>query len=212
MKIDVDDKIIDIASGSDHMLLLNDKGQVLSLGVGEQGRLGRLEPSDFKFQKEKRELYFKPQPVLFKEDVECDRIWAGNWSSFARTKTGEIYAWGLNNYSQLGFKSNTPQNPDTPATDVYVPYPVKVSAFSKISASIEKIACGQFHTLALDEHGKVYSHGRHDYGRLGLGEVKSEQDEPKLIETLKDEAISCISANMAASFAVNDLGINESSL
>lgn len=206
VKIDVEDKIIDIASGSDHMLLLNDKGHILSLGVGEQGRLGRLDQSDFKFKKEKRELYFKPQPVKFDEDIVCDRIWAGNWSCFARSKTGQIYAWGLNNYSQLGFKSIL-NHPDLPLTDVCVPLPKLISAFSSIDASIEKISCGQYHTLVLDKNGKVYSFGRGDYGRLGLGEDVNEQHEPKQIPTLKDDIITEISANMAASFAINDQGM-----
>ena len=33
----------------------------------------------------------------------------------------------------------------------------------------ENISAGQHHTLALDTDGRVYSVGRKEYGRLGLG-------------------------------------------
>ena len=48
--------------------------------------------------------------------------------------------------------------------------------------------------------------GRHDYGRLGLGDQKKDAVTPTLIETLKDEPISCISAAGAVSMIVSESG------
>lgn len=44
-----------------------------------------------------------PALVKFKKmNLEIDRIWAGAYSSFASTKSGKVYVFGLNNYKQLG--------------------------------------------------------------------------------------------------------------
>lgn len=41
-------------------------------------------------------VHFKKRKTRF-----CD-VWAGQYVTFAKSKTGEVYAWGLNNYYQLG--------------------------------------------------------------------------------------------------------------
>lgn len=51
------------------------------------------------------EALLDPQPIkVFKnrKAVLFDDVWAGGLATFARAKTGGIYAWGLNNYNQLG--------------------------------------------------------------------------------------------------------------
>ena len=135
-----------IACGANHLLLLRN-GDVYSIGVGEQGQLGR---------KLKGKASMKLRKI--ESTVKFDRIWAGEYSSFAREgQNGNIYAWGLNNYIQLGIDSD----------DLTVMAPTLTSFDpSKIWRSI---VGGQHHTIALDDNGKVYALGRSEYGRLGLG-------------------------------------------
>lgn len=201
IKIDIPDTtFVDIASGNDHLLLLADTGDIYSLGVGEQGQLGRIPKEDGKLIKENRKLFLEPHLVKFDdESIVCDRVWAGQYSSFARSKSGRIYAWGLNNYCQLG-------TPNDNKEDLIVPFPIRVPAFSKIDGVIEQICAGTHFTLARDSKGRVYSFGRHEYGRLGHGEIKSSIEEPKLIEALKNELIKHIATGSVTSFAVSDKG------
>ena len=55
--------------------------------------------------------------------------------------------------------------------------------------------------------GQVYSLGRKEYGRLGLGEENlEEKSEPTVIQTLKGKKCEKISAGTATSFAIDDQG------
>merc|ERR1719204_1733708 len=89
-------------------------------------------------------------------------VWAGQYSSYAKEKeTGDIYAWGLNNYSQLGFNDKETR---------FMPERV----VSMAGRQWTKISGGQHHAIALDSSGMVYALGRADYGRLGMGEKEKE--------------------------------------
>ena len=81
--------------------------------------------------------------------------------------------------------------------NLYVGTPSLIPYFSKNKIIIEKISCGEAHSLALSEKGKVYSWGFGSNGQLGLGFcedsfepgqglLKSRIFEPQLIKTFKD--------------------------
>lgn len=84
------------------MLALLRNGMVLSWGVGMVGQLGRvglrmaspeatqLTPAPVPFLKR------RPPPSCFVD------IAAGSYSSFSVDDKGHVFAWGLNNYHQLG--------------------------------------------------------------------------------------------------------------
>jgi regulator of chromosome condensation len=60
--------------------------------------------------------------------------------------------------------------------------------------------------MLLDQEGKVYSLGRHDYGVLGLGEnVNSEVHTPTLVEGIVDPSVE-IGCGTAVSYAVTKNG------
>lgn len=200
----------DIASGSNHMLLLDVNGVVYSFGVGAQGQLGRLKPEDIgesekahAINAENRELFLTPQPVCLKNvdpqrPFVCDAIYAGNFSSFATNtdkKKNRLAGWGLNNYHQLGYKG---------LKDQLVQYFPRRSTFT-CSTSMVGVACGQHHTLFLTKTGRVYAAGRDQYGMLGLGKVGKDLCPPKFIEALGNSVV-CISAGINTSFAVDNEG------
>lgn len=53
----------------------------------------------------------------------------------------------------------------------------------------------------------VYTFGRSEYGRLGLGENVSETKEPTLVKALQDEKIVAIGAGAAVSYAITSDGL-----
>lgn len=203
-------KFKDIASGSNHILMLDVDGDVYSFGVGAQGQLGRLKPDDVGDTKsttpigdDNRELFLKPQKVNLKNvdpnrPYVCDAIYAGNFSSFATNtdkKKNRLAAWGLNNYFQLGFKGLKGQ---------LVQHVPKRATFT-CSTSMVGVACGPHHTLFLTKTGRVYSAGRAEYGMLGLGKVSKEICPAKCVDSLGNSIIQ-ISAGINTSFAVSDEG------
>lgn len=199
-------KFKDIASGSNHMLLLDADGSVYSFGVGAQGQLGRLpekDTGDKHITADNREVFLKPQKVNL-ENVDpnrpfiCDAVYAGNFSSFATNtdkKKNRLAGWGLNNYFQLGYKN---------AKGGLVQHFPRRSTFT-CSTSMINVACGQHHTLFLTRTGRVYSAGRHNYGMLGLGKVDKEVCPAKRVDSLESPVVD-ISAGINTSFAVSDDG------
>ena len=73
-----------------------------------------------------------------------DDIWAGTYVSFAKTSDGEMYAWGLNNYYQLGTGD---------MENKYFPAYVSSLAADK---DWKCVAAGQHHTVAVNKDGKKW--------------------------------------------------------
>jgi hypothetical protein len=94
-------------------------------------------------------------------DPEPDRplpaVAAGAMHSLVLTESGEVYAWGDNEFGQLGLG------------DMVVRLtPTKVEGLPKVKA----VAAGYDHSLVLTESGEVYAWGWNDYGQLGLGDTE----------------------------------------
>ena len=180
-----------------------------SLGSGEQGQLGRV-PELFCSRGGRQGLgvFFTPQSIRLskkrsvKPPVFCD-IFAGSFNSFAIGKGRQcVYAWGLNNYGQLGIG-------DTEARF----YPERVpedwlwswqQSGSTDGESKISIAGGMHHSLVCDNSGRLYAIGRKNYGRLGLGKVSKEPVVPTEVSSLKD--ITSVACGSNCSFAVSSAG------
>ena len=78
---------------------------------------------------------------------------AGNIHSLALVANGKIYAWGRNDYGQLG---------DGTLNNKHSPQMVR-----NIPGKIIKVACGNYHTLVFIEGNKVYGWGGNVNGELG---------------------------------------------
>ena len=86
-------------------------------------------------------------------------IAAGRYHSLAVTTEGKVYAWGLNNYGQLGINSQI--NTSTPTL---------VRALNNAGAQLTDIimvAAGETWSMALTNTGSVYTWGRNDLGQVG---------------------------------------------
>ncbi|CAG5093829.1 Similar to RCC1: Regulator of chromosome condensation (Mesocricetus auratus), partial [Cotesia congregata] len=190
-------KIVKIASGADHLVMLTDRGRVYTCGCAEQGQLGRIPPRSVDRHSRNALLHIlTPGLVGFKvsRNLVFDDIWAGQYCTLTRDrKTGDIWAFGLNNYHQIGLK-------DT------VPYfqPNLSKTFS--NKQWKHISSGQHHTIALDDLGCVYVLGRKEYGRLGLGPNCNDATELTKVESLEKKKVIDVAAGSAQSFAVTDSG------
>ncbi|GIY11344.1 regulator of chromosome condensation [Caerostris extrusa] len=194
--------IVKISSGTEHLVCLSSDGIVYTCGCGENGQLGRFSERMCRDGGRKgRAALLEPSAVpvtghpnskaaaVFIED-----IWAGSYCTFLKAQeTGKIYAFGLNNYNHLGYENERVR---------FVPK--QIASFN--SKEWKQISGGQHHTLALDSEGLVYSMGRKDYGRLGLGEDCEEKSSPTLITSLESEKCSSISCGNCVSFALTEEG------
>lgn len=194
------DPIVKIASGNDHTVALTKNGNIFTWGCAEQGQLGRI-MGCFANRGGRRGLQYILNPKQIrdkKRGLKFKDIFCGSYSTFAVAQDGSIYAWGLNNYGQLG------------TGDLETLYaPTKVESLMSLNLDSDKsvsIASGQHHTIILNSSGKVYAMGRAEYGRLGLGEDAKETSTPVLVAALDSNPICKIACGESVSLAVSSKG------
>ncbi|KAF9116938.1 radical S-adenosyl methionine domain-containing protein 1 [Mortierella sp. AM989] len=142
--------IVDIATGTDHVLALASTGRVFSWGNGQQMQLGRRIVA-------RRMLNgLTPESIGAKKGLI--KVGAGSYHSFAIDKNGKALAWGLNTYGQCG---NDDPNKDN------IPTVAPISALK--DHDFADIQGGEHHTIALTKDGNLYGFGRSDSHQLGLG-------------------------------------------
>ena len=141
--------IVDIATGTDHVLALDSTGLIYSWGNGQQMQLGRRIVA-------RRMLNgLTPESVGAKN---MTKVGAGSYHSFAIDKDGKASAWGLNTYGQCGLDDAKVEN--IPAVG-----PIKALK----DEHIVDIQGGEHHSIALTKDGRLFGFGRSDSHQLGLG-------------------------------------------
>ncbi|XP_053310426.1 regulator of chromosome condensation isoform X2 [Spea bombifrons] len=198
IQVQINVPVIKIASGNDHLVMLTADGDLYTSGCGEQGQLGRV-PERFTNRGGRKglERLLVPQCIHLKVKgtgrVHFQDVFCGAYFTFAISKEGHVYGFGLSNYHQLGTKSTNscfaPQN---------------LTSFKNSTKSWVGFSGGQHHTVCVDSGGKAYSLGRAEYGRLGLGEKAEEKSEPTEIPDLPK--IASVACGASVSYAVSQDG------
>ncbi|KAJ6813091.1 uncharacterized protein M6B38_145385 [Iris pallida] len=152
-------------------------GKLFTWGDSDKGRLGHAD-------KERKLL-----PTCVASLVDCDfvQVSCGRTLTVSLTVTGIVFTMGSAVYGQLG-------NPQ--AEDISI---ATVEGSLK-SEFVKEISSGAFHVAALTTKGKVYTWGKGDNGRLGLGDTR-DRSCPTLVEALEDrhvQSIACGSSFTAA--------------
>ena len=190
-------KVVKIASGSDHLVLLSENGRIYTCGRGEQGQLGRVAArTASRNSRQGIGLLLIPGIVEFKisKKLQFDDIWAGNFCTFVKEhKKGDIYVFGLNNFHQIGLKNS----------DINFHPQISKTFSGKVW---KHISSGEHHTIALDDAGQVFVMGRKEYGRLGLGSNCLDAEELTLVPTLSSTKCIDVGAGSRESFAVTESG------
>lgn len=147
-------KIIQIATGENHVLALDNKGCVFAWGSGQQNQLGRRILERF--------LKNSLVPTQFGLPKHMVSIGAGSYHSFAIHKNGKLYSWGLNSFGETGITRNFEAEGES---DVH--HPEIVTSLDKFGR-VTQIDGGSHHTIALTDKGEVLVWGRLDGCQLGL--------------------------------------------
>nr|XP_039271836.1 regulator of chromosome condensation-like isoform X2 [Styela clava] len=219
--------VVAIASGCDHVAMITDEGKVFTLGCGEQGQLGRLSKYALSRGGRKSADEVSSSSTTANPEVPMPRSSLRERLSFAeerclrpkpvtvpkiKGKSGkpmfcEVYCGSYCTYivstdgDVFGFGLNNYHQLGIPDGESRY-MPVYIPAFSE--KKWRSISGGLHHSMLLDEHGDVYCIGRGDYGRLGLGEKVLIADKPTKIEALRN--IVQIGAGPCVSFAVDKNG------
>src|SRR5436853_7110648 len=125
---------------------------------------------------------------LCKNSSKIQNISAGGSHSLILKDNGQVYAFGVNCYGQLGLGNNCDKRTPTLIQNIN---------------NIVQISAGVLHSLILMETGQIYSFGRNDNGQLGLGDYNDKND-PVLISKLDN--IIQISAGGSHSIVLDNNG------
>ncbi len=82
------------------------------------------------------------------------QISGGGYHSLALKSDGTVWAWGRNNFGQIGIGKRSKRNT-----------PVQVKNLKDVAA----IASKTWHSMALKSDGTVWTWGRNNYGQIGDG-------------------------------------------
>ncbi|KAL6493180.1 hypothetical protein OROGR_032939 [Orobanche gracilis] len=155
-------KVVDVACGHDHSLVLCSDGTLLSGGSNVYGQLGRVK-DDLGFHVVDMSL----RPMSISSGLGHSLAICKNMSSeYAQS----VVTWGWNQSSQLGREGqgNIPMIVDGLHGEVAI-----------------SVCGGRVHSVALTDKGEVWSWGCGRNGRLGLGSSVDEDKPTMLIEGLE---------------------------
>jgi alpha-tubulin suppressor-like RCC1 family protein len=198
-------KATKVSCGNEHSLVLSDDNNVYAFGNNENGLLGIPDKSSKLYVPTKINFdIFNGKDIIEEYNGKIINISCGTLHSLALTEDGKIFSWGSYHGGQLGFSSDfltSQNNVKNSEQDYFLNTPTLIPFFTNNEIKIQKISCGEAHSLALSEKGKVYSWGFGSNGQLGLGFcedsfepgqglINSRIFEPELIKTFKDYNIS----------------------
>lgn len=176
-------KIMQTVNGNGYSLALSADGTVYTWGRNEYGQLGNGVTATN-----------SPVPVAVKtagtpmEGKTIVQVAAGATHSLALATDGTIYAWGKNEYGQLGNDSTTNSS---------VPVVVKTAGTPMAGKTIIQIHAGYEHSLALASDGTVYAWGRNNSGQLGKNDA-TDAHIPTAVRTLGTPMAGKVIVQLAA--------------
>jgi len=197
VQVKLDEEVVKIISGGDHLVMLSRDGNIYTMGNSEQGQLGRV-PEMFGHRGGRRggQLLLQPDKIHAKSKSRVFKdVWAGSYNTVAMTMDGELLVMGLNNYSQMGLDHNT--------AGLTFFMPVLSKNLSK--KDWKQISVGQHHALGLDREGGVFCLGRSEYGRLGLGEGVGDAGEATAVQGV-GAGCKVVACGTAVSYALGSDG------
>ena len=147
--------VTQVAAGAFHSLAVTSTGQLYGFGYNQSGQLGTTTNNG--------QVTANPTPALVSlpgATGPVTQVAAGNDHSLALTSTGQVYAFGDNDYGALGNTTNDGGAPSANPTPALVSLP-------GASGPVVQMAAGDTHSLALTSTGQLYSWGDNLYGQLG---------------------------------------------
>ncbi|KAJ8747149.1 hypothetical protein K2173_001706 [Erythroxylum novogranatense] len=161
-----------IACGGRHSAVVTDAGVLLTFGWGLYGQCGQGSVTD----------QLRPTSVNSLSGIQVEGIAAGLWHTVCSTISGSVYAFGGNQFGQLGTGSDQAET-----------RPKLLDSPSLESKRVKAVSCGARHSFILTENGEVFSWGWNKYGQLGLGDTmdRNMPSQVGLLEGCQPKNVAC---------------------
>ncbi|MBF0451875.1 MAG: tandem-95 repeat protein, partial [Candidatus Magnetomorum sp.] len=174
-------EVVDVAAGFYFSVALKSDGTVWGWGRNGYMQIGDADTG---------KIFTEPVKIENVDSIKA--ITAGSRFVLALDNNGTVWAWGHNNYDQLG-RDTTEENSSEP---------VQIQNFTNVSA----IAAGVYHSIALKDDGSVWVWGFGQYGQIGNDQMTSTNTIPTATSLPNDITIIAISGGGHHVLALDDTG------
>lgn len=190
-------QVVDVAAGYGFSAFSVQEGNGLhslyGCGINTDGQIG----IQLSRQSKQMELLIYPSRISTPRSTGIKSMDAGRAHLAVLTSCNKIWTLGNNSYGQAGRK--------VIANEDYV-RGRDIHEFTLDGETLERVTCGQDHTMVLTKAGRVYSFGFGSDGQTGLGHYEN-NFRPTLIEgDIKGEKIIKLSSAGDCVLAVNEKG------
>ena len=163
--------VVWISSGAQHSAVVTRTGELLVCGSYLHGKLG------LENLREVNVTIFKQIPAFVGKAVR--QVACGDYHTLCLLEDGSVYAWGGSLHKKLGARE---RGKDFRS-------PAHVIGLQRV----KKVACGDFHSVALTVDGKIYSWGGggsfFNKGQCGHGNNKDVEN-PEIIKSLEGKFVT----------------------
>jgi len=163
--------VVSLACGALHAAVVTNHGEVFTWGDNTRGATG-LGESESSTSSATTEI---PTRVEFNKEeggaIQALAVAAGGGHTLVLTASGAIYAWGDNRYGQSGVDMAQRQTlrPHRVPLRTLAGGAAAAAAAAADAIIVERVACGDYHSLAVDSEGRAWSFGCGRSGQLGSG-------------------------------------------
>ncbi|CAN4117887.1 unnamed protein product [Withania somnifera] len=154
-----------ISLGFEHSIAVTDKGDTLSWGGGQSGKLGHGHQSGI-VGLLKNDSEYTPRLIKELEGLKVKHAAAGMLHSVCVSESGSVHIFGERANKKLGYSEAS--NSSVPSMVGGLPYS-------------EKAACGGYHTCVITGGGELYVWGTNENGCLGIGSIDVTHS-PEIVE------------------------------
>ena len=144
---------------------MTEEGTLYSVGKGNFGSLGL------------GGTIFAPSPRLVNKlsNKKIISIACGMYHTLALSNIGDVFSWGRGFEGQLGLLESV----ESTSSPHFIPHFFKYNSDKDIKilqkTPIIEIACGSYHSIAIDNENNVYCWGEAMYGQTGNGKKSKEK-------------------------------------
>ena len=162
---------VQVSTGTDHSLAVGSDGYAYAWGYNSDGQLGNNSTNSSPVPVRVRD---PSSPTDTSRALRATQVSAGSEYSLALGSDGYAYAWGYNNFGQLGNgggSSTVPARVRDPASPTDTGKGLKA----------KQVSAGTWSSLALGSDGYAYAWGYNNLGQLGDG-TKTSRSTPVMVK------------------------------
>jgi alpha-tubulin suppressor-like RCC1 family protein len=181
--------VVESSGGAGKMVFLRNDGSVWACGQNTLGELGDGKTASS----------LSPVKVMFPKGTDIVAISSGNTFTIAIDSTGNVWAWGQDQFGQLG-QGTTSKYSDVPVVVQGLP-----AAAEQVYAGGSTKQNGQ--ALALLSNGQVWAWGNDSWGQLGNGTKKKAVPTPVEASALPEGVTwTQVATGGQDAFAIDSMG------